>query len=139
VRSVDWKAKLSWGEDELYDLRMLAYGYLREGHYQKAVTIFEALLVVQNDCVYDQQTLGALYLQMGDAVQAIGQLRRALELKENHLPTLLNLSKALLVQGEIEEGLTLARRLMRGRNRRIADTAEALTMAYSTRARDSSP
>ena len=130
MRGIDWLSKLRWGDEQMGDLRILAYNYLKEGQYRRAATLFEALVVLRRDHAYDQQTLGALYLQMNEAKKAVGQLRRALELKRNHLPTQLNLAKALLICGEKGEGLSLARRLSRVRNRRVRNTAEALIMGY---------
>lgn len=114
------------------DLRILAYNYLKEGQYRRAVTLFEALVVLRTDYPYDQQTLGALYLQMNEPERAVEQLKSALELKKSHLPTQLNLAKALLITGEREEGLARVYRLAKARNRRVRDTAEALIMAYRT-------
>ncbi len=130
VRGIDWLSKLRWGDEQMGDLRILAYNYLKEGQYRRAVTLFEALVVLRTDHPYDQQTLGALYLQMNEPGKAAEQLRSALELKKSHLPTQLNLAKALLISGEKEEGLALAYRLSKARNRRVRDTAEALIMAY---------
>src|ERR1700722_12917923 len=61
---INWKKELNWNEDQLDDLRFMAYAYIRQGKYDIALPIFEALSVIDSDNAYDAQTLGAIYLQL---------------------------------------------------------------------------
>jgi tetratricopeptide (TPR) repeat protein len=129
--TVDWKDVLDWTEEQVNDLRLTGYGYLRQGLYERAVVFFEALVSLDGTGLYDQQTLGALYLQVGDARRAIQALDKALVQDPTDLPTQLNKAKAHLTLGERDLGLLLARRLTQVKDRRIRNLAEALLLAYS--------
>ena len=129
--AVDWRDVLDWTEEQVDDLRLTGYGYLRQGLYERAIVFFEALVSIDPANLYDQQTLGALYLQIGDARRAIDTLDRALALDPADLPTQLNKAKAHLTLGERETGLALSRTLTRAADRRIRNLAEALLLAYA--------
>lgn len=127
---VDWLKVLSWSEEQLEDLRFVGYAYIRQGKYDIALPIFEALNVINPDDAYDAQTLGALYLQLGKPAKAAKALDRALKLEGDHAPTLLNFTKALFMLGKNEEGLKLAHILKNEPDVRIANAANALILAY---------
>src|SRR5690606_38760555 len=95
-----------------------------------ALPIFEALVVFDRKSSYDAQTLGALYLQLGQADKAIVQLDRALKLETDHAPTLLNYTKALLMVGRTDEALKLAELLTKEANPMVSNMAKALLLAY---------
>lgn len=128
---VDWYNILGWNEENLDDLRNTGYAYIRQGKYDIALSFFEALCVLRQDNAYDAQTLGALYLQMGNAAKALKFLDRALKFDADHGPTLLNLTKALFMLGKTEEGLKLANILKNEADPFISNTAKALLLAYS--------
>ncbi len=128
---IDWKKELGWTEDQLEDLRFTAYAYIRQGKYDIALPIFEALTVMNPDNAYDAQTLGALYLQMNNPVKALKSFDKALKLEADHTPTLLNVTKALFMVGKIEEGLKLANILKNEPDAAISNVAKALILAYS--------
>ncbi|CRX39092.1 tetratricopeptide repeat protein [Estrella lausannensis] len=130
MAKIDWRAKLGWGEDQVDDIRMAGYAYIRQGKYDIALPLFEALVILEPDNPYNPQTLGAIYLQMGKAVEAIKALDTALKLEADHAPTLLNLTKALFMLGRREEGLKLANILKNERELQIANAAKALILAY---------
>ena len=69
MSDVNWLELLGWGKGEVEDLRFIGYSYIKQGHYQTALTFFEALVVLNPDNAYDLQTLGALHLQQ-DNVEA---------------------------------------------------------------------
>lgn len=127
----EWKAILGWGDQELEDLRISGYSFLRQGHYQKAILFFEALVILDPLSIYDHQTLGGLYLQVGDNVKALLVLDQALRMQGDHLPTLLNKTKALFCLGRIEEATAIAHYLASCADAIIADDAEALLMSYT--------
>lgn len=130
MSKIDWCKQLGWSEDHLEDLRYTGYAYLRQGKYDIAISFFEALAVLDPDSAYDSQTLGALYLQMGNPQKALKWLDRALKLEADHAPTLLNVCKCLFMIGKREEGLKLANILKDESNVVIANAARALILAY---------
>lgn len=128
---INWKETLGWGDDELEELRVAGYAYLRQGKYEIASDLFEALNVLCHDSAYDAQTLGALYLELGNPAKALVLLDKALKLEtEHHAPTLLNVTKAMLMLNRRDEGLKLAKLLRREPDPKIANMARALILAY---------
>ena len=128
---MDWLGRLGWNEEQLDDLRQTGYAYIRQGKYDIALPFFEALCVLTQDSAYDAQTLGALYIQLGNPAKALKFLDRALKIDADHGPTLLNLTKALFMMGKKEEGLKLANILKNESDVFISNTAKALILAYS--------
>jgi len=131
MKKIDWLELLGWTDEQLDDIRNTGYAYIRQGKYETALALFKALVILAPESAYDEQTLGALYLQIGNAEDAIKHLDRALKLDADHSPTLLNLAKAKLMQGKKEEGLKLAEILQNDPNRAISSVAKALILAYS--------
>jgi tetratricopeptide (TPR) repeat protein len=127
---VNWREVLGWNEEQLEDLRYLAYAYIRQGKYEIATSFFEALSALNPENSYDLQTLGALYLQTNEPAKALKCFDRALMLEADHAPTLLNLTKALFMLGKREEGLKLANILKNELDPAIANVAKALLLAY---------
>jgi tetratricopeptide (TPR) repeat protein len=128
---VNWAEKLHWTNEHLEDLRYTGYAYLRQGKYDIAITFFEALAVLDPESAYDSQTLGALYLQIGEPKKALKWLDQALKIEGDHGPTLLNLCKALFMLNKKEEGLKLANILKNEPNSMISNVAKALILANS--------
>ncbi|MCH9627238.1 MAG: hypothetical protein S4CHLAM2_08730 [Chlamydiales bacterium] len=127
---VNWRAILGWSDEQLEELRFSGFSFLREGHYKKALLFFEALVVVDPTSTYDIQTLGALYLQIGEGEKALNGLDQALGLDPLHEPTLLNKVKALMLLNRKTEALELARTLEKSEDLTIANDATALLLAY---------
>ncbi len=128
---IDWKEHIKWNEETLDELRIAAYAYIRQGKYDIAIDFFEALTILDPESAYDAQTLGALYVQLGNPAKAIKCFEKALKLEADHSPTLLNLAKALFMLGKREEGLKLCNILKNEKSEQIANIAKALIMAYS--------
>lgn len=128
---INWLNELKWTSEHLEDLRYTGYAYLRQGKYDIAVNFFEALTVLDPDNAYDSQTLGALFLQIGEPKKALKWLDHALKIEGDHGPTLLNLCKALFMLGKKEEGLKLANILKNEQSVAIANVASALILAHS--------
>ncbi len=128
---INWQNKLGWNEEHLDDLRNTAFAYIRQGKYDIAKPIFEALVVLNQDNAYDAQTLGALYLQLNDPTKALVYFEKALSIEGDHGPTLINVAKALFMLGKKAEGLRLVEILKNEPDFIIANTAKALIMAYS--------
>jgi tetratricopeptide (TPR) repeat protein len=127
---VNWKAELGWTDENLEDLRFAGYAYIRQGKYDIALPIFEALSTIDPENAYDAQTLGALYLQLNNPLKALKSLDKALKIEGDHAPTLLNLTKALFMLGKKEEGLKLANILKNEPDAAISNVAKALILAY---------
>lgn len=126
----EWKAVLGWDESETEGLRLSGFAFIREGHYEKALLFFKALVILEALNVYDLQTLGALYLQLNDYEKALRTLDKALRLQGNHLPTLINKTKALFLLNRLDEAMVLAKFLKTCPDVSIANDAEALIISY---------
>lgn len=128
---INWREKLGWSDENSDELRLAAYAYIRQGKYDIAIDFFEALLILEPESAYDAQTLGALFVQLGNPTKALKCFDRALKLEADHAPTLLNLTKALFMLGKKEEGLKLASILKNESDPTISNVAKALILAYS--------
>jgi tetratricopeptide (TPR) repeat protein len=126
----NWLEILGWGNQEIDDLRIVAYSYLKQGVYDIALTFFNALTVLAPPTFYDLQTLGALHLQMGNGLKALDYLDRALQLEPKNLPTQMNRAKALFMLGYKRQGLLAAVELAKNDNKEISSQASALILAY---------
>ena len=131
MSDVDWIAVLGWSQEELEDLRLVGYSYIRQGKYDIAATFFEALVILAPHSLYDTQTLGALYLQKGNNLLALNYIEKALKLDPVHAPTLLNRTKALFALGYKNQALAQAHLLENHPETEIAHQAQALILAYS--------
>jgi len=130
MRRIKWQETLGWTEEQLEDLRLAGYSYIRQGKYDIALPFFEALAVFDPESAYDTQTLGALYLQLDQPEKALKSLDKALKLESDHAPTLLNLTKTFFIIGRTHEAIKLAEILSREPNSSIANIAKALLLAY---------
>lgn len=130
MSKINWTKELKWNEEHLDDLRYTGFSYLKQGKYDIAITFFEALTVLDPDNAYDAQTLGALFLQIGEPKKAIKWLDHALKIEGDHAPTLLNLCKALFMLGKKDEGLKLANILKNEPSLQISNIARALILAH---------
>ena len=128
---INWLEILHWSEEQIEELRVAGYAYIRQGKYDIALPIFEALTVLDSESAYDAQTVGAIHLQLNQPREAIKAFDKALKIEGDHAPTLLNLTKALFMLGKKGEGLKLAQILKNEQDKSIANAAEALLLAYS--------
>jgi tetratricopeptide (TPR) repeat protein len=128
---LNWKEILGWGVDEIEDLRFVGYAYIKQGKFDVATTIFEALVLISPQVAYDLQTLGALYLQQGSNLMALHTIEQALKLEPAHEGTLINRAKALFALGYKKQAMIEAKALQLNTNSHIADQAGALISAYS--------
>jgi len=130
VSDKKWLEVLGWGQEEMDDLRFVAFSYIKQGIYDIALTFFDALLVLNPPGAYDLQTVGALHLQMGNGLKALDFLDRALKIDPTHLPTQINRARALFMLGYKRQGLAAAMELEKNPDRDIAAQASALILAY---------
>lgn len=132
MSKINWLKELKWNDEHLEELRFAGFAYIRQGKYDIALTFFEALTILNPENGYDQQTCGAIYLEIGQPEKALKFLDKALQLEtEDHAITLLNMAKAFFLLGKKEEGLKLAEILQREENPSIASVAKALLLAHS--------
>ena len=130
--TINWMELLGWTEEQLEDLRNVGFAYVRQGKYDIAFPLFEALCVLNPNSAYDVQTLGALYMEMGNPNKALVYFDKALKLDDaDQEAILLNLSKTFFMLGKQHEGVTLANILKEERNPYISNMAKALLLAYS--------
>jgi tetratricopeptide (TPR) repeat protein len=130
MSDVEWLDLLGWSDNEINDLRFVAYSYIKQGHYKIALKFFEALVVLCPNSSYDLQTLGALHLELGDNLTALNFFDRALKEDPENPPTLINRAKALLLLGYHKQGLAQAAVLKGHPDAKISGQAEALILAY---------
>jgi tetratricopeptide (TPR) repeat protein len=130
VSQKDWLGILGWGQDELGDLRYVAYSYIKQGVYDVALTFFDALMVLTPPTAYDLQTLGALHLQLGNGLKALDFLDRSLKMEPGHPMTQLNRAKALFMLGYKRQGVVQAAELEKYPDKEISSQAAALVLAY---------
>jgi len=131
MAKVNWRELLGWNKEQLEELRFSGFTFLREGKYEKALLFFKTLVLLDPESAYDAQTLGALYLQMGDGERALEALNASLEIEPDHEPTLLNKVKTLLLLQRREEAFSIARQLQKSADLTISGDASALILAYS--------
>lgn len=130
MSQINWTEVLGWGTEEIDDLRYVAYSYIKEGIYDVALTLFDALAVLTQPTAYDLQTVGALHLQTGNGLKALDFLDRSLKLDPSHLPSQLNRAKALFMLGYKKQGLTQALDLQKCSDKEIVEQASALVLSY---------
>ena len=132
MSDIEWMDLLGWTDEEINDLRFVAYSYIKQGQYKIALKFFDALVILCPESSYDLQTVGALHLELGDNLSALNFFDRALKYDADNPPTLLNRAKALLLLGYHTQGLAQAAKLKSHPDAKIAGGAEALILAYQT-------
>ena len=130
TKNVDWRSLLDWGQEQLEELQIAGYSYIVQGKYDIALPFFKALIYLQPEDVYNFQSLGAVYLQLGNSEQSLKYLDRALSMDPEHTITEMNKTKALCDLGRSGEAVELAKKLCKNHNVAIADMAEAILMVY---------
>ena len=127
---INWLDVLGWKEEQMEDIRLVGYSYIRQGKYEIALPIFEALCTFDPESSYDLQTLGALYLQLAEPEKALKTFDKALKIEADHAPTLINLTKALFMVGRTHEALKLCEILAKEPDPFVSNMAKALLLAY---------
>lgn len=127
----NWNEILGWTIEQLDELRYVGYAYLKQGKFEIAVPIYEALILLNPDNSYDLQTLGGLYLETGNNLKALSIIERALKLDPANELSLLNRMKALFALGYRRQAIAQAKELQQNPNPEISGQVEALLLAYS--------
>jgi predicted Zn-dependent protease len=132
MSQLNWSQILGWDEEQIEEIRITAFLYIREGKYDVAKYFCEALAVLNPENPYDISTLGALYLQLNNPVSALSYLDKAKVLDPDNKFVQINRIKAMLELGYKEEGMKLLKAFIpKCKDRFIASDAEALMQAYS--------
>ena len=132
MSQLNWNKILGWDEEQVEDFRLTAFLYIREGKYDIAKTFCETLAVLNPDNSYDLATLGALYLQLNNPVNALTYLDKAKSLNPKSQTIQINRIKAMLQLGYREEGLRLLKSFIPTcKDKFIVSDAQALQMAYN--------
>lgn len=121
---------LGWSEEQIKDIRFVAYTYLIQGKYDIAIFFFKTLLIISKD-PFDLQSLGAIHLEIGKNLDALKYLDLALKEIPHHYPSILNRAKALFNLGYKKQGFAAVRSLLTCEDEEIKKQAEALIFLYS--------
>ena len=127
---MEWLEILGWDKTKIDDLRATGYSYAKQGVFDTALKYFEALTVLSPSNAYDLEMIGAIYLQLGNGMQALDFIDRALKIEPALLSTRLNRAKALFMLGYRRQGLLQAMELEKCNESQIASQAAALVLAY---------
>lgn len=117
-------------KEQIDDVRLVAYAYLRQGILDTALVFFEALLELDHKTPYDLSTVGAIYLEMGRPEEALPFFDLSLQKEPDNQFTQLNKIKAFSSLGKKRQALLGAIDLKKSQDPIIAKEAEALTLAY---------
>jgi Flp pilus assembly protein TadD len=129
--AVEWREVVGWDQDEIEEMRAIAYAYLRQGHLALARTFYEALVVLDPNSLYDLRTLAVLRDLQGDTDGALTLYGKVLQLEPTDPFASLGLAKAQLAAGRRGEAIPRLQKLSTIPDRRVAADAQALLQAYS--------
>jgi tetratricopeptide (TPR) repeat protein len=90
----------------------LAVALYQAGEYQRALTLLEQLILIDQNYAMARNNLGYLYLETGFVSQAIEEFLIAVSLKENFTLALLNLSTAYIQQAGYERAKLYAEKVL---------------------------
>lgn len=127
---INWKEVVGWSDEQIQDIRILAHSFIRNGKFESACKIIEALLPIDNRRLIDIQTLGALYLDLDNPEKALSYIHQAIQQDPHHLGTRLNQVNALLALGQISAAMKIAQKLASCPDPKIAGQASAFLLAY---------
>ena len=126
-----WNEVLGISDREKEDLCFAGYSYIRQGHYDTAMTFFEALSILEPENAYYLQTLGALYLEKKNYLMALNYIEKSLRYSPDHPQALLNRAKALFSLGYKKQAIVQSQKLATHSDETIANSATALLLAYT--------
>ena len=78
---INWLKTLEWEEEQLEDLRLAGYSYIRQGKYDIALSFFEALGVLNPEDAWVHFNLGEMYWRQGEVIRTIEEYKKAIELE----------------------------------------------------------
>lgn len=122
---------LGWKLDDLDNLRFIGFSYIKQGKYEIAKVLFEALEVLEPENPYNLHTLGGIYIETNEPYKALNALEKALTLDPNHEISQFNKIQALLSLGFKKQALETCDLLIRGKDPLLKSKAEAMLLAES--------
>ena len=120
---------LGWGQTELSNLQFIGFSYIKQGKYDIAKTLFEALEVLDATNPYNLHTLGAIYVETNEPYKALNVLEKALKLDPKNEISQLNKIQALISLGFKKQALEASQELARGQDPLLRSKAEAILLA----------
>ncbi len=85
----------------------LASRWYSQGRYKQAATVFQGLVALDENAYYGHAGLGAIALVQEQYEEASVHLRRAFAIVPDDLTIAVNLGEALVMSGELAEGLQI--------------------------------
>ena len=98
-------------KDTCNDIRFIATSYIKQGAYNLAIDLFSGLTELE-DHAYDLQTLGALYLEVGNYESALEYLNKALAKDPEHTASIMNKIEVLSYSNKKTEALSEAKNFL---------------------------
>lgn len=126
-----WLEMLNWNENQVDDLKFFGFSYLKQGKYDVALEVFLGLKVLVPHDSYVLKTLGALYLELKQPEKALPILEEASLLEPSNEFVAINRVQSLIDLGRTQEAMQSAKLLTKNKNKKVADRAKALIMAWS--------
>ena len=120
---------LGWGELELNNLQFIGFSYIKQGKYDIAKTLFEALEVLDATNPYNLHTLGAIYVETKEPYKALNVLEKALKLDPQNELSKFNKIQALLSLGFKKQALEVCQELSGGKDQILRSKADAILLA----------
>ena len=130
MEKIDWKEILGWQEDQIEEMKFFGFSYLRQGKYDIALKIFQALNILVPQDPYVLKTLGALLVTTQSPEKALDYLYKAEEMDPTDPQVKLNIAQSLLDLGQKEDALEKIKKLTSNKNKKIAGKAKALLMGW---------
>jgi tetratricopeptide (TPR) repeat protein len=98
-------AAAGWTAEEIRLVADLGFALAEQGRNQEAISIFEGLAAIAPATAYFQSSLGALWLRLGDAQQAVSYLNAALSIDAQDIAALINRGEAHLLLGNAVDAI----------------------------------
>lgn len=120
---------LGWQHDDLSNLQFIGFSYIKQGKFEIARTLFEALEVLDPSSAYNLNTLGGIYIETKEPYKALNAIEKALKLDPQNEITLYNKIQALLSLGFKKQALEACQLLSFAKDPLLKSKAEALLLA----------
>ena len=127
--STEMKNILGWQDADIANLQFVAYNYIKQGKYDVAQTLLEALEVLQPTNAYTLQTLGAVYIENHNPYKALNSLEKALQLDPSHELSQFNRIQALLSLGLKKQALADCQKMVFAHNPILKAKTEAILLS----------
>jgi tetratricopeptide (TPR) repeat protein len=92
-----------WDEHVAYRVSERAYLLYTEGHFRESLTLFEGLLEMYPENLYYRDAVSALYLSLGNPVEAVRQASILIDADSTYINAFLRRCEGHLLQGLFAE------------------------------------